>query len=628
MTLAALRQQCTFTVPRGGWLDELWSIPGVHQRDVRGQVRITVYPDLVPWLSSLFAERLGPAGTSWSLAVPDAVTAALQAQHDLARGEELLATCPDLRETIDSAKPFWQWLVAFQRRDLTRALALDGLHFWQAPGAGKTPEQIAALVAGYTPALPESGLHEAGLVVTIAPVRWQYAGELRRFTTLEPYVLSPWSPPLGKYLERFGPVRYGGQLRFRKRRPIIIASWTDLVDWREDLLLLAPEGIVFDESHRGKSTKREDWAPSETGRPQARKRVNMGSVAFELACRARRVFPGTGTQVFNTLEDLWGQLTLLQPHAWGRTATRFKFRYCDAHSYEGHGGLDASGTSNEAELRSRIGVCAALVTEAEAKADLPPLIRTPVYVPAGAQNRAGAFTEEIRRAAKDVSPEGAHRRLHLEVAYAASCIRDYAVDYIIAECLEKGHRVLVLDVWRENCIKFYERLRAKWRDAVTADDDPDLLRQNLWLVLGGNDKLRHAVHCRVQGMEGVAPLQGPGVVVGTWAELATGLNWHACHDGAAIGLPYTGGMLQQGDDRLHRRGLDHPVRWLYFIAEGTYAERVVEILLRKLPGMAAAGADPDGVRAAARAIEGVEGHEEALDAQLQAALAASTAEPD
>lgn len=593
----------------------MWSIPGIKVRGAgRGFARVSFYPDLLP--------VLGPYGRArgWTFSIPPAFATAWRLRDDRGHAEETIAASPEIAPTAADGRALWSWLVPYQRRGVTRGIACGGLHLWQAPGAGKTVEQIVLALAGATP-LAEGG--GAIIAVTKGAVRWQYAGDVRRFTTLAPHAIGPESPPLGSYLQACAPVRRGGRLQWGSR-PLLIVPWTSLVDYLDDLLQLQPEAIILDESHMGKQSRREKWSPGVTGRPEARAVRNRAWAAGQLAAACPRVYTGTGTEVFNTLPDLWGQLVYLQPKAWGRTVSRYAYRYCAAQP-GAHGGLDVTGVSYARELQTRLAVVADRVSTQEAKADLPPLRRQTIYVPRLAQNRPGAFAEEFRTAGKDRTAEGTRRRLHLEVARAASCKRDFVVDRV-TERLDAGQRVLLLDVWRENCTRLFAALKRAWRDAVPQDGGEDFYRQNLWLAMGGDDAHRHRVQGRVQG-DGVAPIEGPCCVVGTIQALGTGLNWHRCHVEANAGLPYEVGMLRQTEDRLWRRGLDHPVEILYFVAEGTYDERVVEILLSKLPGVEAAGADADAVQQTARSLEGIAGFEDEINREILARLAAGP-DPD
>jgi hypothetical protein len=166
--------------------------------------------------------------------------------------------------------------------------------------------------------------------------------------------------------------------------------------------------------------------------------------------------------------------------------------------------------------------------------------------------------------------------------------------------------------------KLYELLQKKWKKAVVKGDEAagaDRMGENLFLVMGGDQEERDWVQRRYMGVE-LEKHPGPCIVVGTIAALGTGMDWHDSDVLAFSCLPYKHGDLKQAEDRVWRQGQRRPVEIVFFFAEGTYDERLVEILGDKAPHAAAVGDRVEAVTAITEALEGVVGHEAELRAGI------------
>ena len=198
-----------------------------------------------------------------------------------------LTSLSELRPQIDG-HDLWPWLRNFQKWALSYLLheSRDGGFLVAPVGSGKTGMMLIWMLAGEYP----------GLVITKASVRHQWADEIRRFSTIEPYVLGP-KPTTKREMAAWEP--YGEYLTRMERadkRSITIVGWESLPDHRAALEMLpAPYAIGMDESQFAKATVRGKYREHETnvredGNPELVFIPNdsRGTVAADLAKKAAR----------------------------------------------------------------------------------------------------------------------------------------------------------------------------------------------------------------------------------------------------------------------------------------------------------------------------------------------------
>ncbi|MCH9834636.1 DEAD/DEAH box helicase family protein, partial [bacterium] len=322
------------------------------------------------------------------------------------------------------------FLTEYQRAALCFSHGRRGVHFWHPTGAGKTLTGIlwALLAPGNV------------VIVTRAASRLQYGREVERYTHLRPYVVRPTSTlkkgaqTLAEYMAEAG-------------RRIVIVGWEALTHNLDRLEQYAWTSAIYDESHRGKSSKRWDRIPlvelegtneerSALIRSQesdARGRggfitesddgsrammvpyLNTASAAARVARAANRRALTTATPVKDRVRDLWGQLDLAEPDSWG-SATTWMNRYCDRKPGR-YGGFDTTGMSNTEELRVRTESIVHRIDYRDTHRSLPPKRRQSVYVAPEDQGRPTAgFPKELKAAAK----RGPSAILECKLAQAAS----------------------------------------------------------------------------------------------------------------------------------------------------------------------------------------------------------------
>ena len=66
--------------------------------------------------------------------------------------------------------------------------------------------------------------------------------------------------------------------------------------------------------------------------------------------------------------------------------------------------------------------------------------------------------------------------------------------------------------------------------------------------------------------------------IGTWQKCGTGLTLNAASYMIFLDVPWTSGVYEQAQDRIHRIGSKNPVFIYHLITTGTFDERVLEIV--------------------------------------------------
>ena len=452
------------------------------------------------------------------------------------------------------------FLVGYQKAALTYAFTRSGVHFWHPTGSGKT---LSGLLYG----LCGEG---AIVIVTRAASRLQYGREVERFTNIRPYVIRPAAQMKkgAQTLEDYVGVT---------PRPVVVVGWESLQDNQDALVRLRPGCVIFDESHRGKSTKR--WEPvplPETNDPkvilaqegEAKSRggfitdgdggrlmmvpvENTASAAARLARASKRRVCTTATPIKDRVRDLWAQLDLAEPDAWGN-ATAWLNRYCDRKPGT-YGGFDTTGSSNLDELAERLGMCVHRIDYAETHRSLPQKRRQSVYVSVEDQVKpTGGFQKELN----DASRRGASALLEVKLAMAASKKRK-AVQGLVEDHLNSGHKVVLFTGRRRDC----EELGKSFKDS----------KAKVWSSHGGD-----STAFRQEVVDEYMAHPGPCLLVGTGDAFGESFNLQDTDAALFVMLPWTPGQVRQWEGRFCRMGQKRPVVIYYVVAEETVDEHVAD----------------------------------------------------
>lgn len=509
------------------------------------------------------------------------------------------------------------FLTEYQEQAVAMRGHLVGAHFWHSTGAGKTLTAILWALLRQGPVV----------IVTRAASRLQQAREVERFTHLRPFVIRPKGRKGGKTVEEY--------LAEDIDRHIVILAWESLVSNISMLEALRPGTVVFDESHRGKSPKRWQAVPlPEPGEMEPHEQIlfyaqqereakslggfipeedsarhgidmgrtmivpvpNISTAASRLSKAAQRVCATTATPIKDRVRDLWAQLDLVEPFAWG-SASCWMQRYADARPNP-FGGMDTRGSSNLDELADRLEGITHRVDYRDTHRHLPKKRRQSVYIAPEDQCRPSAgFPAELRAAAK----RGATAILEVRIAQSASR-KERAVLGLVEDHVSSGHKL---------CI-FTGRRRDVDRMGETIGKQALIKKKGVkvWAAHGGASPI-----VRQQVVDDYMAHPGPCILVGTGDAFGESLNLQDTDAALFVQLPYTPGALRQWEGRFCRLGQKRPVVIYYVIAEDTVDEHVADILISKLGAVERVSKDTE-LAEAEEVLGGMENEEEIMDSIL------------
>jgi superfamily II DNA or RNA helicase len=382
-------------------------------------------------------------------------------------------------------------------------------------------------------------------------------------------------------------------------RPFIVVGWEALSDNYKELCALHPGAVILDESHRGKSTKRwtvehlpelhedEEEAKAQVtaevkraklddgfvkDTPDGRKMftpvINIATSAATLSRSARKRICTTATPVKDRVRDLWAQLDMAEPNAWGN-ATSWRKRYADMKPGT-YGGMDDRGESNIDELNIRKRSVAHILSYAETHKHLPPKRRQSVYVAPEDQARpAAGFAKQLR----DAKKRGPTAIVEARLMEAASRKRKVVLS-MVEDHVSSGQKIVLFTGRRADCDELGSLIRKI-----------GFVKKNstqVWAAHGDQ-----STDFRQEVVDEFMAHPGPCVLVGTGHAFGESLNIDAADAAFFVMLPYTPGQLRQWEGRFHRASTKKPVVIYYVIAEGTVDEHVASILIDKLPAVEA-----------------------------------------
>lgn len=454
--------------------------------------------------------------------------------------------CPRIKPEVANA------IRPHQQRALEKAFERPGFSLWAPPGAGKTLVGLLWLAASS---------RGPRLVITRAAARETWREECERWTNLKPVILAG----------RDAAAKFVANDPFDK---LYITAWETLIDWRAPLEALNVTALCMDEIHAAKSHKRVKPIVQEDGSVVFQDNENQTAAARAIAGKAPRRLGLTATPIPNRVEDLWAQLDLCEPWAWGGHRA-FGIRYCDGF-HNGYG-MVYKGSSNVPELTERLKYSKHRVSQAAIAAHLPPKRRQIVRLDVSDQDKpATGFGSDIRRLASAVkrgdedAGEALFETLLME---AATRKRGFVVERII-EAVKSGQKVTVFTGRRADCEALGKLVEAQLKDT----DIP------LWVSHGGHpperrDEIRHAYMS-------YRPTPDAGCVnIGTGDAWGESLNLQDTDLALFIMLPWTPRQIRQWEGRFQRMGGTRSVLIQYFVARGSVDEEVEETLLNKLPAV-------------------------------------------
>jgi SNF2 family DNA or RNA helicase len=402
-------------------------------------------------------------------------------------------------------------------------------------GLGKTVQTMAAVEL----LARERGI-ERVLVVAPASVKYQWEGEIRKFTDRPVQVIE------GGHDDRLS--QYSLPAFYR------LVNYEQILRDLDALNAWAPDVIVLDEAQRIKN-----W---ESKISRAVKRL-----------RSRYAIVLTGTPLENKLEELYSIVQFVDDRRLGPA-----FQFLHEHRQTDDGGR-LLGYRNLDKIREKMAPILLRRTRGEVLNQLPERTDSTLFVEMTAEQRR---PYEEQRAAlarllqKKVLTELDRKRIlcclaNLRMVCGSSYLLDKATNVspkldefaeLMTELSEEGgHKAVVFSQWELMLDKASERLKhLKIGHAFLHGRIPSKDRRKLL------DEFRNDPACRVLLSTDTG---------------GTGLNLQVADTVINLEAPWNPAVLEQRIARVHRMGQDRPVRVILLVTRGSIEERVLKTIEMK-----------------------------------------------
>lgn len=557
----AIHDAAEILVPRGA----------IFKDDPR-YMQLAAIPGVQPWWDDC-TRVVCAASAAWTVermlsswSIPSEVAIPPGAQHDLRPIDEDAFIQACLRGGV-YPYVFDNFAIAFQITcgafGYTRARA----RIVSEPGSGKT---LIGIMWG------AAGAQDCPVLVycTLATVVTQAADEWRRYADVEVMEVRPESRKLKRALsipEHIAMAKDVGKLA------VLVVGWEVLREtWQDLVSTLGAQrfAVVFDEAQKARARKRTQWTLDAAGNLQGHALGNLSDMAAHMAKAATRVLTTTATPVANNVGDLWSQFDLVEPGGWGMTAKRFVLRYCrtEPNEYAPHSPhIRGLRSDTLEELTGRASFRTIQIPYEVSHAGLPPKRREVIRVRVADQvKEQGGYNKDLRKLekqAQDGDKRAALQSIAVRLARAASRKRSFVVKDLERRLDYGKGKILVFTGWRKEAEYTGGRL-------VKAVEK----RGGAGWVSHGEDSLatRHEIR------KAFLAHPGPAVLCGTWHAWGTGLNIDDVDTIAFTQLPFTPEQVSQSEGRGDRLSMTRPLTYVFYVAEATADERVVELLSDKL----------------------------------------------
>ena len=443
------------------------------------------------------------------------------------------------------------------------------MNVW-ACGSGKT---LGGMLASFT----RTG---ASLVLCPAKARHVWWSQVQEYTTLEPFRVRPRGErkkddeTLESYLQRVG------------TRAFVIVGVESIHEYVSEVRATAPMTLIYDELHLHGSAKRWKAIHNEDGTVDFAKRTTKANKETRAAVMMDvSRLPSVKLRIGMTatpLDDgrprrLWSQYDLLTIGGFAHSYRRFAERYCAATPGQ-YGGLDDRGSSNLDELRSRSSFFMHEVPYSESHDALPSTRVQVVYLDRCDLGGAGRYSvdqtygQAIRTLTQLTRSSYTARERLVEARLAEACSRKrpYVIDEVRQGVRSNG-KVVVFTARRAETEIWAARIRRSLSEGDERLNDTDV-----WMAHGGISESE-----RDRITDAFKDHPGPCVLIATGQSVGTGVDGMQTADLAIFAmLPWKPGDFTQWKGRFDRLG-GRPTLLKVVVAQGTYDERVVEILVEK-----------------------------------------------
>jgi len=306
--------------------------------------------------------------------------------------------------------------------------------------------------------------------------------------------------------------------------------------WVDYIKALKPKAIIIDEGHMIKNS-----------------RSNRAKGVRKLCRRVPHVIILSGTPIENRPFEFFNTINLIDRNMfsfWG-----FAQRYCAAKHT--HFGWDFTGASNIEELHGKLKRVMIRRLKKDVAKELPAKTKTIVPV-----ETSGSMAK-YHKAVQLMLMPGMNKQEQKEKAEAATrsvwdVKKKMSIQWI-SDFLESGEKLIVY-AWNKEVIK--DLMAAFKKVAVKLDGSVS------------TDVKRQAA---VQKF-----MRDPGtrLLVANY-KVVIGLTLTAASNTAWVQYPWTPGVMDQADDRVHRIGQRKPVNNWYLVAEGTLETDLLELIDKK-----------------------------------------------
>jgi len=438
-----------------------------------------------------------------------------------------------------------------------------------------------------------SSLSRPGPVLIVCPAKARHVwwSQVQEYTNLKPFRVRP-SSDVRKKDQTFDD--YLSECASEKKRPFVIMGAEALADNIGIARKLLPKTIVLDEIHTHGSRKRwtaiqeADGSVSfERRKTAASNRANSAvdrenrAVAMmdlsRLACVELRIGLTATPLDDGRPRRLWSQLDLLAPGGFSHSYSNFARRYCNARPGQ-FGGLDDGGASNLQELKARCSFFVHEVPYSESHSALPDTRVQVAYLSATELNRADrwsdnqTFGQAMRGLVKEARTNSMAKERVVEARLAEACTRKRK--YVVGEAIEglKGGGKVVIFTARRRETELWEY---DLRKALKRGDEA-LGEVPVWMVHGGVPESD-----RDMMVDTFRESTGPCCLIATGQSVGVGVDGMQTADLAIFAmLPWKPGDFVQWKGRFDRLGGSATLLKVV-VAQGTYDERVVQILVDK-----------------------------------------------
>jgi len=454
------------------------------------------------------------------------------------------------------------------------------MNVW-ACGSGKT---LGAIMGATT---------RPGNIVVVCPAKARHVwwSQVQEYTNLKPFRVRPASD-IRKKDQTFQ--EYVKECQQNHRRLVLIVGSEALTDNVKLIKSINPRTIIFDEIHTHGNNKRWRAVHNVDGsvRFEKRKTAASGNPNSSVNRHARAVAAMEVSRIptlrlrmgltATPLDDgrprrLWSQLDLLSPGGFSNSYSNFAHRYCAARPGQ-YGGLEDTGASNMQELKARCSFIVHEVPYSESHSSLPSTRVQVDYLTNSELNRAERFSDDqtFKQAAKEINrnagktAEGRERVVEVRLAEACSRKRKYVIEEAL-EGLKGGGKVVIFTARRRETELWAHELRKQMQKG-----DEAIGEIPVWMAHGGVPESE-----RDEMIDAFRNSTSACCLVATGQSVGTGVDGMQTANLAIFAmLPWKPGDFLQWKGRFDRLG-GSPTLLKVVVAQGTYDERVVQILVDK-----------------------------------------------